>query len=191
MANRQTNRVGNIFKIPLKEGYFAFGKILNKGQSCVYDLRLTEEEYNMITDLKEITNRVVLFHLAFFKDIITRGIYEVIGNEKVTQEEENRIPNKFSQDVFNLLDCSIFSNEQPSIIKATPEECIDLERMVVYDYMTLIERIEHFYENKPYEEVEEWKVKIPPKGYQAGEQFKIFGNPLSGLKDNFKAPQIT
>jgi hypothetical protein len=171
MNKRQKYKAGAIVKIELTDKRLVFGRLLPGVMSMinVYDF-IGEDDLEKIT-IEDLVKKPVLFCCGLYRTIITKGIFEIIGNKEFTESEIAGIPPLFKQDIVNIDDCLIFwptGGER----KARPEECIGLEQSSVWSEKGLIERIEDYYSGKKNFNVEHQKVILskndprymPPNG---------------------------
>ena len=135
--------VGSIFKIPLGNQKFAYGRILDE-QIAVYDFLNPCNEND--PEIELIIQQPVLFYVFIYESVITEGHFEIIGFIKLTQEEVEKIPAYFNQDSININACVIFYQDaRVPAYKATAQDCIGLEGAVIYDFKDVKKRIEDFY----------------------------------------------
>ena len=134
----------------------AFGRLLPGVASiiCVYDFVVNENEQVSVDD---ILKNPVLFCCGLYRTIITKGTFEIIGIREFTENEIKNISPLFTQDIVNIKDCVIWwpTGEER---KASPEECVGLERSAVWTEEGLIERIDDHYAGKRNFHVEDQKV---------------------------------
>lgn len=154
---KQQFQEGDIVKIPLLNGRLAFGRLLPGVMSKISVFDFVVDNENNLPSIETIISNPILFYCAIYKDIIAKGIFEIMGNKLLTAKEVQNIPPTFTQDLVNINDCTLFwdnGNER----NATPKECIGLERSSVWDHMSLVQRIEDFYAGRKNIHVELNKV---------------------------------
>lgn len=154
---KQQFKEGAIVKIQLSKNKTVFGRLLPGLSSMVsvYDFVITENQPH--PSLEEIVSKPIIFTCGFFRTIITKGIYEIIGYKELTEAEVKSITPLFTQDLVDIDDCIIFW-PQGGERKATPEECVGLERSSVWDEQGIRNRIEDYYQGKKNFHVELDKV---------------------------------
>ncbi|MBX9784361.1 MAG: immunity 26/phosphotriesterase HocA family protein [Chitinophagaceae bacterium] len=142
---RQRIKEGAIVRIELSEDRLAFGRLFPGGRIGVYDYTSTiEKEY---LSIEELIGFPIFLYCVVYDDVITRGMFDIIGFKELTQTEIDKMPPMFMQDIMNIDDCVIFDyngNEK----KVTPQECIGLERASVWEAHGLVKRIEDYYAGK-------------------------------------------
>jgi hypothetical protein len=156
ISKRQRYKAGAIAKIGLHNNRMAFGRLLPGVASiiCVYDFVVNENKQVSVDD---ILKNPVLFCCGLYRTIITKGTFEIIGIREFTENEIKNISPLFTQDIVNIKDCVIWwpTGEER---KASPEECVGLERSAVWTEEGLIERIDDHYAGKRNFHVEDQKV---------------------------------
>ena len=148
---------GSIIKIELSVDNLAFGRLLPglASRICVYDLLSTKDQ--KLPLIETIVNQPVIFYCGLFRNIIEKGIFEIIGFQELTKEEIDNIPPFFTQDLVNIEDCKIFWADGRER-KASPQECVGLERSSVWDEQGIKQRIEDYFNGKKNFHVELDKV---------------------------------
>ena len=141
---RQRFKEGSIVKIELSGDKLIFGRLLPGKASgiCVYDSITSKND--PIRNADFILSRDIILYCGIYRDVITKGIFEIVDFKEFTEAERNKIKPFFSQDLVDIDDCMIFwlgGNER----KASPKECIGLEPSSVWEAEGLIQRIEDHY----------------------------------------------
>jgi len=151
----QKFKEGAIVKINLSNDHLIFGRLLPFFDIAIYDLVI---KYNSDIPLgKNIILNKAFLHVTIYKNIITKGIFEIIDYIELTQKELFYIPPKFYQSLGDYEDCKIYYNDGRQY-KVSPVDCIGLERSAVWGEKSLIERIEDYYKGKANFHVEHQKV---------------------------------
>ena len=143
-SKRQQYKPGAVVEIKLTNGKIAFGRLLPGVAStmAVYDFIIAQNEDYSIGG---ILNKPVLFYCGFYRDIITKGIFKIIGVQEFMEREIEEMPFVFfMQDMVNIDDCVIYGVVKEER-KVKPAECIGLERSSVWDEQGIIQRIEDHY----------------------------------------------
>ena len=140
---RQSYVAGAVIQINLRNEKAAYGRILG-GIIAIYDFVSKKSEKTV--PVKSIIDHPILFYCTIYESVVTKGIFEIIEQIDVSEEDIRHIPPGFTQDLANINDCVIFyHDDRIPQFKATPQECIGLERSSVWDESNIIERIEdHF-----------------------------------------------
>jgi hypothetical protein len=155
-VKRQQYTAGAVVRIPLTDGRNAFGRLLAGKPSTIMILSL-------IVDNNEKPNKDVilasppLFTVVLYLDVITKGKFEIIRTRQSGVEAHITIPAFFSQDMVNPEDCRIFWPDGREI-RASPEECVGLERGAVWDAEAIVQRIEDHINARKNFNVELFKV---------------------------------
>jgi len=137
MKKLKTFKTGTFIRIPLADGSFGYGRMLSDPYIAFYDLRTMDPS----TDLDNIESKPVLFTQAV--RIFGSSQWEGIGERKLEGVVAKPVV-RFMQDIANFRDCVIYDSDGWER-KATPEECIGLERAAVWDSPHIEERLlDHF-----------------------------------------------
>ncbi|WP_071903335.1 Imm26 family immunity protein [Cystobacter ferrugineus] len=122
---RPTHKPGSFLRIPLPDGSFGYGRVLELPFDAFYNYRTTEPD----ADLDRIASKPILFR------IIVRQphpkSWEPIGWRKI-EEHLTQPVIQFSMEVGPFGRCTIFDSIGNSR-EATPEECIGLEPATVWE----------------------------------------------------------
>lgn len=170
-SKRQRFKAGSVVKIELSEGRLAFGRLLPGIASRISIFDFIASNKDEVPSISNITNEPILFYCGVYRDIITKGVFEIIGFKEFTEEEIKMIPPTFTQDMIDIKDCVIFWIDGRERA-ATPHECIGLERSSVWEADGLKKRIEDHYAgrknpyvelNKPILSVEDPRYLPPPQ----------------------------
>lgn len=170
---RQKYRPGAFVKIDLPNNRLAFGRLLPgiASRMSVYDFIAFEMDTLSFIDL--IAEKNVLFSVGIYRDIITKGTFEIIGYKELSKDEIARIPPTFTQDLANITNCKL-SRIGGEDLLAIPEECVGLERASVWEAAAVIQRIEDHYNNKKnfYVELNKVILSRDDPRYMAGPNLK-------------------
>jgi Immunity protein 26 len=153
MNKRQHLTIGAFVKIPLESGYFAFARILPKGNMAIYDLRTQDES----PDLHFIASQPVLFIVAVYADAVSKGRWQKIGKIPIP-DSMNALPFKFMQDHFTG-SIDLYDTNTGKITPASKEEIAGLERAAVWEAEHVEERIRDHYNGVPNIWVERLKIE--------------------------------
>ena len=136
IKKKQKLEIGGVFTIPFPDGFFGYGRILEKSNIAVYKYftaTFEKEVYSIVT-------KPVLFIVAIYDDVIKKGEWKIIGKE-LLDENLKIIPMKFIQDALNPNSFSLYNPNTGEIIQSTKKQCIELERSSVWDSNHVIQRI--------------------------------------------------
>lgn len=147
---------GTFVRIPLTDGTFGYGRLLRFPYAAFYRLR-TEAP---VSDLSEIARRPLLFKTAVHKSVLEA--WEAIGSAP-PEPELLRPFEQFMQKLGNESRCTIVDSEGRER-PATPEECVGLDRVAVWEPNHIADRILDTMLGRPNKWVESTKVKLPRKG---------------------------
>jgi hypothetical protein len=143
---------GSVMAIELETGQYTYGLIRNYIEVSYFKL-ITEQ---IIFDLESIVESEVLFSVSTCKTAFKK--WEKIGQVELSSEMKKYMVT-FMQSDTNFERCSI-SNENGDEYKATPEECIGLERDSVWRAEHVEERILDEIAGRTNKYVENQKVKL-------------------------------
>ncbi|MFL5787366.1 MAG: Imm26 family immunity protein [Flavisolibacter sp.] len=149
---KQKFKEGAIVKIKLSNNQVVFGRLLPGFHVGIYDWVVKQDEN--IPDIASITVHSIFLYVRIFKDVVVKGIFEIIGFKELSSSDINDMPPHFKQNQSNFEECKIYY-EDGKEIKATPQECLGLEGPIVWDAASLVNRIQNYYQGKknPYVEL--------------------------------------
>ena|ERR1700743_1376357 len=139
---RQKETIGAIIRVPIDEKYHTYGRIINSLVYAFYDMKTNSE----ITDLDLIEKSNILFKLIVHKSAVTQGYWKIIGVRELPQNLKEPVP-FFKQEIGNLNDCSIVIDGNSK--KVSPKDCIGLERLAVWGYPNVEQRLLDHYNGVP------------------------------------------
>jgi hypothetical protein len=149
---RQAYKPGSFVRIPLTDGSFSYGRILEPPYDAFYDYRTPTPN----TDLDRIATKPILFRIAVrysrsnpWTSIGWREIDERLAQPLVL----------FRQDVGNLRRCMIYDTTG-KVRNAEPHECIGIERSAVWEQHAVEERLLDAFMGRPNATVERLKVRL-------------------------------
>ena len=140
-------------RIPIDETYHTYGRIISEVVYAFYDCKTALE----ITDLEMIEKAPVIFKVPVHNSAIRRGKWEVIGTMELPAELKEPVP-FFIQEISKPEICWIDIDGIRK--KATPSDYIGLERLAVWEYEHIEERLLHYYANVPDPNTEALKVEL-------------------------------
>jgi len=151
---RQRIENGAVVRINLSENRMVFARLIS-GRIAVYDYALFQSD--PLPEIDTIIQKNIILYCSVYDEVITKSIFEIIGFKELTDFELNSVPPKFTQDIVNIDDCSIFWPDGRRI-KVMPKECVGLERSSVWEAEGVIQRIEDYYAGRKNYYVEAQKV---------------------------------
>ncbi|HYO57407.1 Imm26 family immunity protein [Archangium sp.] len=122
---RSTYKPGSFLRIPLADGSFAYGRILELPFDAFYNYRTTSPD----SDLERIASKPILFRIVVHSPYPKS--WELIGWREIEERLTQPVV-QFSMEVGPFRRCTIFDslgNER----EATPKECIGLEPATVWE----------------------------------------------------------
>ena len=141
---RQRRTVGAIVEIDLENSYFSYARILEDASFAIYDIYSADR----ISNIHDIVNRPVLFIVAVYNDVITRGKWLKVGS--IPLEKELRVlPMKFVQDALHPSRFSFYNPNTGEMTPTNKENCKGLERAAVWDAHHVEDRIRDHYAGQP------------------------------------------
>jgi hypothetical protein len=145
---------GEFIRIPLENGTFAYGRVIDENYAAYYDYSSPAPE----ADLDAIASKPVLFRVAT-RRLPGRDKWEVIGRRELDAELARPVV-MFTQDRVNAADCVIFDSAGHER-KATPQECVGLENAAVWDSRNIESRLLAHFLGQPDPQTERLKVRLP------------------------------
>lgn len=155
---RKRKEPGTFFRIPLEGGKVAYARLLNTALFSFFNIEGEGKTNEEIIQL--LSNATPIFSIYVFDDVFSKSSWEIIGNKPLEAGTLDNVPFFFRQ---NLADPSLcwLVNTQPGFKKeATPQECIGLERSMVWSFQLVEQRLKDYFANRPNRIVEEYKVKL-------------------------------
>ena len=146
----QKRWIGDTVKIPLEDGTHTYARVLPEASFAFYDSRGTED-----VEVDRIVALPILFFAAVMHRAIRSGRWPVVG--QVLRDDGLRAPPKFIQDPLDARKFSIYEDGQ--IRPASRQECLGLEREVVWTPEGIEERLLDHYMGRKNGQVESFKIK--------------------------------
>jgi hypothetical protein len=143
---------GTFFRIPLSDGSSGYARMLESSYTAFYKHRTSEPDL----DLDRIASKPVVFKTAVRQ--LALNAWEFIGWREL-EEHLTQPLIRFMQDVGDFRQCTIFDtagNERA----AKPEECVGLERAVVWEQQAIEERLLDALMGRPNADEEHLKVRL-------------------------------
>jgi len=143
---------GTFLRIPLADGTFGYGRLLEPPYLALYNYRTTEQS----SDIRMIALQPVLFAQA----VRTSGLknWERIGKAELDGELAQPVV-RYTQDLLDYEKCTIFDsvgNER----EVTPEECVGIEQAAVWETHHIEERLLDTFEGRQNEEEVRSRVRL-------------------------------
>ena len=149
---KRANTPGTFVRIPLGDGSFGYGRLLESPYAAFYRYRTSDPD----SDLDRIASKPVLFKTAVRH--LALEAWERIGWRELDEPLQQPLV-RFMQDIGDFRQCTIFDtagNERA----AEPQECVDLERAVVWEQQGIEERLLDAFMGRPNAEEERLRVRL-------------------------------
>lgn len=131
MSRRKLLKLGDIYEISLPSEKKKYARLFKEGTLAFYD-----GDYD---DYAEVPEEEVYFrYICVYKDLLTDGIWKVVGNRPVSCDDEAWAPPKVVVDAITGKG-SIY--HRCKIKPCTFEECKDLEVAAVWDRNHVIDML--------------------------------------------------
>jgi hypothetical protein len=147
-----SDKPGTFLRIPLGDGSFGYGRVLEPPYEAFYNYRTTEPD----ADLERLASKPVLFRISVRH--FARKPWEPLGWREIEPHLAQPIV-QFTQDIMNFRDCTIFDsagNERA----AEPQECMGLEPAAVWEQHHVEERLLDAFMGRPNAYVERLSVRL-------------------------------
>ena len=144
----QAHKPGTFVRIPLSDGSFGYGRLMESSLIALYSYRTTDPD----SDLDKIAPKPILFKLP------VRQFWKIIGWRELEEHLTHPVV-FFMQDIGDFRNCTIVDsagNERA----AEPQECIGLERVAVWEQHALEERLLDTFMGRANATVEHLKVRL-------------------------------
>lgn len=152
---RQRITEGAILEINIENEYFIYAQILLKGLGYAF---FDYKSKDMIKDLNYLLECKVLFIIAVYDDVVTKGVWKKIGKLPIRHDLLIQ-PMKFIQDPYDFNKCDLYDPNTGEVTPATKGECTNLERAAVWEANHVEDRIKDHYLGRPNVWVERLKLK--------------------------------
>jgi hypothetical protein len=149
---KRANAPGTFVRIPLGDGSFGYGRLLESPYAAFYRYRTSDPD----SDLDRIASKPVLFKTAVRH--LALEAWESIGWRELEEPLKQPLV-QFMQDIGDFRQCTIFDtagNERT----AEPQECVGLERAVVWEQQGIEERLLDAFMGRPNSEEERLRVRL-------------------------------
>jgi hypothetical protein len=149
---RSKNEAGTFLRIPLADGSFAYGRLLEAPYVAFYNHRTPDPSSN----LEEIASKPVLFKQAVRTSDLRK--WAPIGRADLTGEVAKPVV-RYTQNLLDFRKCTIYDsagNERA----ATPEECVGLEQAAVWDAVHIEQRLLDTFMGRPNKEEIRSRVRL-------------------------------
>jgi immunity protein 26 of polymorphic toxin system len=149
---RQSHKPGTFVRIPLSDGSFGYGRLLESPFAAFYKHRTSTPD----SDLEVIASKPVLFKTAVHHRALNS--WEPVGWKEL-EEHLTQPLIQFMQDIGDFRRCIIFDTAGHERA-AEPQECVGLERAVVWEPHGLEERLLDALMGRPNADEERLRVRL-------------------------------
>lgn len=140
---RQRYTIGAIVEMYIDNNYYVYGQLLPQLSIAVFDYKTADH----LTDITKLQMVPVLFIVAIYPDIISKGIWPKIGKLDIRKDLQT-LPMEFIYDV--IADrFKLYNPNTGEITRATKNQCIHLERAAVWAQNHVEDRIRDHYAGVP------------------------------------------
>jgi hypothetical protein len=147
-----TDKPGTFLRIPLGDGSFGYGRALEAPYTAFYNYRTAGPD----TDLEKIASKAILFKIAVRDSSPQR--WQPIGWRELEAHLTQPVV-AFTQDIGDFRRCTIFDTAG-NVRDAQPQECIGLERAVVWEQHHVEERLLNTFMGRPNGHMERLSVRL-------------------------------
>jgi len=148
----KTRSTGTFLIIPLGDSTFGYGRTLAQPNIAFYRYRTDAPD----SDLDRIAASPIAFTLAVLVSDANR--WRALGQRELEHELQQPIV-RFMQDIADFRQCTIFDNTG-MVHDVSPEECVGLERSVVWNSSGVTRRLLDMFAGRPNDSVERNKVRL-------------------------------
>lgn len=124
-------KLGDIYRIPLADGRFAYGRLFKE-----YTLAVYKDIYEDVFTLPP--NENYSFFVGVYRDLLLDGKWEVVGNRPFYSEEDAWPPPQYIRDQITGKYSLYYKG---NIIPSSKEECEGLEFAGAWDRHHVVDRI--------------------------------------------------
>lgn len=150
---RQRIIPGAILEIHANDRYY-YAQILQSKGCAFFDI----ERIEPLTDISILLDTSVLFIIAVYNDVITKGKWIKIGKIEI-REDLKIAPLQFIQDSLNPSKFEFYNPNTGEITSATKEDVDGLECAAVWEAHHVEDRLRDHYEGKPNIWIEQLAIK--------------------------------
>lgn len=150
---KQRKIPGMVVEVDLRNGSYCYAQVLEHG-IAFFDYR-SQKRLDRIEALNEVQ---VLFVIAVYREVITKGIWPKIGMLPI-RDEFKELPMKFIQDPVDPEKFSLYNPNTGEITPTTKDKVIGLENAAVWASSHVEERLRDHYAGRPNVWVERFKVE--------------------------------
>ncbi|WP_010304027.1 immunity 26/phosphotriesterase HocA family protein [Candidatus Odyssella thessalonicensis] len=169
---------GIVFQVPLSDGSFGYGQIVEKARKNFFNFRNNGE----IPNLNTLVNLPVLFQISVYDYIFKEGIWPIIGKADVNEQNIDFVKGHFTYDKDK--GCYLLWEQNGKRI-VEPDQLKDCEYVSVWDYQSAQQRLLDALDRRPNYWVEQDKNMHNPDFLDIVNFYKLYGYEFK-LPDSFK-----
>ncbi len=141
---RQKQTIGAIYELRV-DNYFFYTQFLGNACYAFFEYHSTAP----IENISVLAKSEVLFIIAIYRDIITKGEWPRVG-KLLIRESLQILPDQFIEDTVTPGRFLLYNANTGDISESTREKCMGLERCEVYDSIHVIERLRTYLKGERY-----------------------------------------
>lgn len=141
---RQRRTIGAVIEIDLKDGFYSYGRVLDYASFGIYDIHTNKK----IDSLVQIVKSPLLFIIAAYNDVVTKGRWIKIGTLPLPDSLQI-LPMQFIQDGLDPSKFRLYNPNTGVMLPAIKSECKGLERAAVWEAGHVEDRIRDHFANRP------------------------------------------
>ena len=140
MNKRQRITTGSILEINIENQYYVYAQILQNASCVFFDYKSPSP----LNDFSILENKPILFIIAVYNDVITKGRWLKVGKLEIRKDFEI-LPLKFIQDAQHPDRFEFYNPNTGEITPTTKDKIKGLERAAVWDANHVEDRIKSHY----------------------------------------------
>jgi hypothetical protein len=172
---------GQVLKIPLGDGTFAYCQMVNETQHAFFDYR----DDGRAPVIEKILQAKMIFKCVVDSYIINKGYWTIIGKAEIKNEW------KHYEDVFSYNDGYYIFKDGIGDVPATWDEIKDLEYFASWGHIAVEQRLRDHFAGRPNYDVEESISRHKGKFFTMDEFYKQYGCVLVDEENWVYAPPGT
>lgn len=155
----QKNRIGAFFSIQLRDGRIAYARLLKDYLFSFYFLDNIQKNREELIDC--LRNAAPIFSTYVYARVFKDSNWKYIGQADLEPHILQNMPVFFRQDQFDKTICILITSTDPNFkAPLKPEQCINMERAMIWEPESIDERICNYLDGAPNKFVELARVKL-------------------------------
>jgi hypothetical protein len=135
---------GSILEINIKNQYYTYAQILDKGGYVFFDYNSEKR----LTDFSVLEDKPILFIICVYDDVIKQGHWPIVGKMNI-RKNLNTQPMQFIQDALHPDRFEFYNPNTGESTPATREKVKGMERAAVWEANHVEDRIRDYYNGVP------------------------------------------